>query len=220
MKIITDNIAHYDRAWWDDLYRARFPKRSPVVHRRYTAAARIAGEGTVVDLGCGDGQAAEHFRADRYTGIDWSGRAIQRARQRFPQHAFRRADLFDVDGQWDVAVALEVFEHLENPVALVGLMLRLAPVAIVSIPNGAYGERVVLSDRRWIIRHCRCWRYHYATYSRADIAAIFPIARFIDVDERHLMFVIERGKNADPAAPSPPHAAGSSGGVGRISPCD
>jgi predicted TPR repeat methyltransferase len=88
---------------------------------------RVAGRGTlsIIDLGCGNGQLLEWFRASRadwpYTGVDFSEPLLEAAREAFaddPSAAFLHADvntLEGVDGHWDVAVYSHVLEMIGSP---------------------------------------------------------------------------------------------------------
>jgi 2-polyprenyl-3-methyl-5-hydroxy-6-metoxy-1,4-benzoquinol methylase len=98
----------------------------------YAVVAHALGareaRGTVVDLGCGSGRLRAHLGelASRYIGVD----AVRY--EGFPAAAqFLPCDLESgavplPDGAADIAVAVEVIEHLENPRALVRELTRLA----------------------------------------------------------------------------------------------
>lgn len=77
---------------------------------------------SVIDLGCGVGNVLSVFR-DRYgvsdvTGVD--GDYVDRSMLKIPQELFIPFDLgepFSIDRRFDLAVSLEVAEHLEAPSA-------------------------------------------------------------------------------------------------------
>ena len=89
--------------------------------------ARVAGgrELSVVDLGCGNGQLLEAFRASGaqwlYTGVDFSEPLLAAAREAFADDArasFVHADvntLEGLDGHWDVALYSHVVEMIGSP---------------------------------------------------------------------------------------------------------
>jgi SAM-dependent methyltransferase len=92
----------------------------------------------VVDIGCGTGTwlatFAEHG-SRRILGID--GDYVDRSRLDIPADRFVAADLsqpVQVDGRYDLAVCLEVAEHLppERSAPLVDLLTGLAPVVLFS----------------------------------------------------------------------------------------
>jgi SAM-dependent methyltransferase len=93
---------------------------------------------SVVDVGCGTGTwlavFAEHEVAD-YIGID--GDYVDRSQLLIPPERFVGRDLtksVELDRRFDLAVSLEVAEHLPEVSArvLVGSLVRLAPVVLFS----------------------------------------------------------------------------------------
>lgn len=116
-------------------------------------AARHAGRGTLVDVGCGAGRLWPFLRArfDRYVGVDvvrYDG---------FPEdgefHALDldRGDVPLPDGTGDVVCGVETIEHLENPRAFVRLLVRLAKPGgwvIVTTPN----QHSLLSKGTFLLR--------------------------------------------------------------------
>jgi SAM-dependent methyltransferase len=94
--------------------------------------------GSVVDVGCGAGAWLAVFRehgAKRILGLD--GDHIDPAWIRIPPDCFRAMDLskpFRLDEEFDLAVSLEVAEHLPKKCAadLVESLVRLAPIILFS----------------------------------------------------------------------------------------
>lgn len=93
---------------------------------------------SVVDVGCGEGVWLAVFRqhgVEDVLGID--GDYVDRTRLCIPRERFRSADLscaFALDRTFDLAVSLEVAEHLplESAPVLVECLTRLAPVVLFS----------------------------------------------------------------------------------------
>ena len=115
---------------------------------RYTFAARLARGKRVLDAGCGAGYgSAELARAaESVVGVDRAPEAVDfaRANYRFPNLRFEQASataLPHPDGSFDLVVAFEVIEHLENwREFLLEARRVLAPAGqfIVSTPNKLY----------------------------------------------------------------------------------
>jgi methionine biosynthesis protein MetW len=113
--------------------------------------AHVSPAARCLDVGCGDGGTSgvwlkEH--AASYVGVDISENAVRDARSR-GLDARRIADTGQLpfpDASVDVAVCIEVLEHLFDPLGAVREMARvLAPggVLIATVPNVAYWRRRV-----------------------------------------------------------------------------
>jgi ubiquinone biosynthesis O-methyltransferase len=115
---------------------------------RYTFAARLTRGKRVLDAGCGAGYgSAELARmAWRVTGIDIAPEAVAFARSHYesPNLSFQQASCTELpfeDGAFDLVVAFEVIEHLEEWKGFLREVRRvLAPAGqlIVSTPNRLY----------------------------------------------------------------------------------
>jgi SAM-dependent methyltransferase len=115
---------------------------------RYTFAARLARGKRVLDVGCGAGYGSAELaqEARSVLGIDIAAEAVNyaRANYRQPNLSFEQgsgAALPHADSIFDLVVAFEVIEHLENFSALLQEARRvLAPNGqfIVSTPNKLY----------------------------------------------------------------------------------
>ena len=115
---------------------------------RYNFAARLTRGKRVLDAGCGAGYgSAELARtADRVTGVDVAAEAVEYARAHYgaPNLRFEQASCTALpfeDGAFDLVVAFEVIEHLEDWKGfLVEARRVLAPSGqlMVSTPNKLY----------------------------------------------------------------------------------
>ena len=92
---------------------------------RLKQAAKHIREGqSVLDLGCNEGQLLDHVTVSiRYTGVDISEYAIQKARQKHPEHEFVVADLTQdlqlEEKKYDAIILLAFLEHIQRPQELV-----------------------------------------------------------------------------------------------------
>jgi SAM-dependent methyltransferase len=92
----------------------------------------------VIDIGCGEGTWLSVFRelgVSDVLGVD--GDYVDPVRLQIPRHQFQAADLtkpFGIDRSFDLAVSLEVAEHLPPQRAsnFVETLTRLAPVVLFS----------------------------------------------------------------------------------------
>ncbi|MBI5084258.1 MAG: methyltransferase domain-containing protein [Acidobacteria bacterium] len=115
---------------------------------RYAFAARLARNKRVLDIGCGAGYGSAHLAqtAEHVLGLDVSEAAVESARGRYqaPNLQFLAAPAQQIpldDHSFDLIVAFEVIEHLEDWPALLDQARRLlAPGGqfVVSTPNRDY----------------------------------------------------------------------------------
>lgn len=103
---------------------------------------RSLGPTSVVDLGAGEGEVVAHLLAAGlrfdYLGIDRSSAAVATARAFHPELRFSEGDVTsppEEPGWADVALCLEVLEHLPEPVRAVRELARWTRhAAVVSVP--------------------------------------------------------------------------------------
>jgi SAM-dependent methyltransferase len=115
---------------------------------RYTFAVRLARGKRVLDAGCGAGYgSAELARvAESVTGVDVACDAVEYARENYRAEnlEFKQASVTELpfaDGSFDLVVAFEVIEHLENWRGLLEESRRVLASSgqlIVSTPNRLY----------------------------------------------------------------------------------
>ena len=147
---------------------------------RYTFAARLARGKRVLDAGCGAGYgSAELARsAERVVGIDRAADAIEYARANYGAHnvSFEEAScesLPHADGSFELVVAFEVIEHLEDWRGFLREAHRvLAPTGqlVVSTPNKLYYTESRGSDG---VNPFHVHEFDFAEF-RAELTAVFP----------------------------------------------
>lgn len=107
----------------------------------HESALEMVGEGSVLDLGCGDGMLLDSLklRGNSAEGLDISQEAVQKCKAKGHE-----AKLFDfsagklpyADNSFDYVVMLDVLEHLYNPDSLLIEAKRVSKqFVILSVPN-------------------------------------------------------------------------------------
>ncbi len=124
----------YDAAYYEGIDRTA-EMAAPIVA---PLIVEIAQPKSIVDVGCASGQWLNAFRnlgVEDFLGID--GKWIDAAQLQIPVENFARRNLsqpFEIDRQFDVAMTLEVAEHLppESAEDFVESLVRLAPLIVFS----------------------------------------------------------------------------------------
>jgi methionine biosynthesis protein MetW len=140
---MTDSYAgnYYDRYWRTEGWETRPPLKLLELFERH-----ISDRDRCLDVGCGDGGTSGVWLNERtasYLGVDVSEAAVEMARGRGLE-ARRIADAgklpFAADS-FDVAVCIEVLEHLLEPqlaVSEIRRVLRPGGRLILTVPNVAH----------------------------------------------------------------------------------
>ena len=170
------NIEEYSRMfhleenyWW-------FKGRREVVFRMLQSqtAGHQGAPLRVFDLGCGTGKALMDLQAmgHQVTGLDFSGEALAFSHQRGGQRLVRgdAASLPFADASFDVIIALDIMEHVEDGASMAREMMRvLAPggIAIINVPAHPFlwsGHDVAL--------------HHFRRYTRRGFQSVLDAAQF------------------------------------------
>lgn len=165
---------HNTVAEWDAIYGGDNAFRWTVWHDDHLIklfSDFIPRKSSVIHLGAGAGWAGRKFRESgrrdiKWTGIDHSPAAIGRIAALGVYDYFACFD-FNVmpwprkDQQYDVAMCVEVLEHLDDPAAAIEEMKRIARRVAVTVPD----------------ENATDTKFHVWSIGRADIEGWLPGAR-------------------------------------------
>jgi 2-polyprenyl-3-methyl-5-hydroxy-6-metoxy-1,4-benzoquinol methylase len=151
----------------------------------------------VLDIGCGPGNQARSLADFGYdvTGVDVSAEAVAEARRRVPEGRFLVADVYDLpwnelEGRFDVVLALEVIEHLYYPRRLLQAAdrcLKPGGALILSTPYHGYAKNLATSildrwDHHFNIREDG---WHIKFFSPRTLRSLVDKGGFVDVRFRY-----------------------------------
>lgn len=124
----------------------KYGSRNPVVRRLmagfdrglFELLGRVQGITSIYEAGCGEGHVTarlkQRFPDARVVGSDLSPEIVEIARREHPDLEFEQRSIYDIGEsgrRWDVVVACEVLEHLEEPERALEGMVGVANLAIV-----------------------------------------------------------------------------------------
>jgi SAM-dependent methyltransferase len=120
---------------------------------RYQFAAGFAGGRRVLDAACGTGYGSFmlSMKAGQVVGIDLSPDAVTYACDNFKRDnlSFKVADILALPFKsetFDLSIAFEIFEHVENPSDMLTELKRVTSgngKVIISTPNGSFEKSTV-----------------------------------------------------------------------------
>lgn len=105
------------------------------LHARVLDLAGVGAGTTLLDLGCGSGTfaAAAVARGARVVGIDGDRSAVAAAAAAVPGARFRRGDAHDPPpGPFDVVAAVQLLQHVVNPVVVLRAAARVGSAVAVT----------------------------------------------------------------------------------------
>lgn len=98
---------------------------------------------SILDVGCGEGFTLDKFRKEgigkKLSGIDNLDEALKLAAKTYPDLDIKRGDIYDIkakDNTYDLVMATEVFEHLDDPDKAIKELIRVSKkYVMLSVPN-------------------------------------------------------------------------------------
>jgi len=115
----------------------------------------------LLEVGCGGGHVLSMFHEARLTGVDVSGRMIEKAKENLRGQPVRllKGELHEVglgDGEFDAIICTEVLEHTVDPNAVLAEIRRVLHPggrAVITFPN----DHLIHTVKR-VLRGSGLWR--------------------------------------------------------------
>ncbi len=112
-------------------------------HKKFLATLGSVQPESILELGCGEGyllqKINERLPLVPKLGIDMLDVALQEGRLLFPNLKLETGDIYHIhqpDHSWDMTIASEVLEHLDDPLAALKELRRVAKrFILLSVPN-------------------------------------------------------------------------------------
>jgi 2-polyprenyl-3-methyl-5-hydroxy-6-metoxy-1,4-benzoquinol methylase len=129
----------------------------PIIAKMITASPKNGIKSRILDLGCGNGSAANFIAQQaggaEVIGVDTSTTGIQQATSRPSNLRFVQGDIYDLPydklgGPFDIAMAVEVIEHLPMQVEFLNVVkkcLKPGGLFILSTPYSGYLKYLAIS---------------------------------------------------------------------------
>lgn len=137
----------------------------------------MIGDGTILDVGCGDLEVFAPLPAVHYTGIDVSEQALSIARDKRPEWAFEFRSISDIEtSSFDYCSCIDVFIHQPNERAAKALVHDLTRVASKGIIFSAHSVEIEGDN---ISFNSSDIKYYIATMP--EISAVYEIGSYRDV---------------------------------------
>ncbi|HEY8963579.1 MAG TPA: bifunctional 2-polyprenyl-6-hydroxyphenol methylase/3-demethylubiquinol 3-O-methyltransferase UbiG [Alphaproteobacteria bacterium] len=193
-----EQFTHLAMHWWDEqgpmqpLHRINLV-RMPLLKRWIEAHGRPIKGAKILDVGCGGGLVCEPLArlGAQVTGIDAGQEnieaAINHAKQSGLNVDYICTTAEDFKGQFDVVLALEIIEHVDEPELFVKSLLTLVKpggVIIMSTINRnpkSFALGIVAAEYilRWLPRGTHSWR-KFKKPSELS-AMLSPAAKIVDM---------------------------------------
>jgi SAM-dependent methyltransferase len=181
---------------FDRVYEEEHPLqrllRPGLARRLELALAEVArhSQPRVLDVGCGSGrvgEAALEASAGEYVGVDFSEPMLALARERLSRFGAKailvQGDFLDapLEGPFDIALALGVFDYQPEPHLFVRRMFELnSDVVIASFPRWNWVKGPIRKLRYEVLNDCPIF-----DYTERELRLMFGAAGFAGLDFLH-----------------------------------
>lgn len=128
----------------------KFLNQSPIqqqlignFHRRFLSLLTSVQPTSILEMGCGEGYLLDSIHRQIPTipllGLDTLDVALAEGHRLFPKLRLETGDIYHIhqpDAHWDVSIASEVLEHLDDPRAALKELKRVAQrYVLLSVPH-------------------------------------------------------------------------------------
>lgn len=111
--------------------------------KKFLEMIRDLNPSSVLEVGCGEGflmqTIAQTLPSAKILGLDVNDEALAEGRRLWPKLSFAHGDIFHLeqpDSSWELVIASEVLEHLDDPKAALREMGRVSSRAVLlSVPH-------------------------------------------------------------------------------------
>ena len=172
----------------------KYGSRNPLVRRLmdgfdrglFELIGQVGSIASVYEVGCGEGHVTARLRQffpdARIVGSDLSSAILEIAQREHPGLEFERRSAYDIaeDGRrWDLVVACEVLEHLDEPERALRAMASVATRAfVVTVPREPIWRLLNLARGKHVRRLGNSWG-HVNHWSRGGFLRM--LAGHVDV---------------------------------------
>lgn len=162
-------------------------------HAKFLDVLAKAQPKSVLELGCGEGylltKIAQAYPSIPLLGLDNNQAAVDEGHRIFPKLKLDVGDIYNIaqpDGSWDVVVASEVMEHLEQPIKALEELRRVSSrYVLLSVPHEPWFRLGNFARGRHVRRfgnhpeHINLWsRKSFVTFIRQRLTPISITSAF------------------------------------------
>ncbi|WP_049824047.1 bifunctional 2-polyprenyl-6-hydroxyphenol methylase/3-demethylubiquinol 3-O-methyltransferase UbiG [Bradyrhizobium sp. WSM2254] len=149
---------------------------------------------TLADIGCGTGAIvgvlSKHYPQSRMEGFEVSPYAHDLSRKRASENlSFSMENAFQCGKQFDVAMAIDVVEHVENPFEFLRAMRTMSRWQVIHIPLDMNALAV---GRGWVLPEARRSLGHIHYFSRDSALSMIAESGLETIDSFYTAWAIDQ----------------------------